>query len=65
MNIFTLNFLCVNIEGFEELFGKKYVNIGIANLFSCINNFWVPRKMFEHKANRPSAQTSPKGPGNY
>ena len=37
--------------------------IGITHVFSWINICWFPRKVFEHEANRPSAQKSPKGPG--
>ena len=36
--------------------------IGITHVFSCINISPVPRKLFEHEADRRSAQTSPKGP---
>ena len=39
-----------------------YLIIG-NTFFSCINICRVPRKMFEHEANRPSLQTSPEGPG--
>ena len=38
-------------------------NIGITHVFSCINICRVPRKVFEHEVDRPSAQTSPEGPG--
>ena len=40
----------------------KLFIIGITHLFSYINISGVPRKLFEHKADRPSAQTSLKGP---
>ena len=33
-------------------------NMGITLVFSCINICWVPRKLFEHEANRQSARTS-------
>ena len=47
-----------------ETFTKLIVeNIGITHVFSCINICWVPRKLFEHEAVRPSVQTSPEGPG--
>ena len=36
---------------------------GSLMIFSCINTYPVPRKLFEHLTNRPSVQTSPKGPG--
>ena len=39
------------------------INIGITHAFSCINICRVPRKLFEHEADRPSIQTSPEGPG--
>ena len=32
--------------------------------FSCIKICWVPGKLFEYEADRPSAQTSPEGPCN-
>ena len=41
---------------------NKENDIGITHVFSCINICWVPRKMFEHEADMPSAQTSPEGP---
>ena len=44
-------------QGFNEI-------IGITHVFSCINICWVPRKLFEHKAVRPSVETSSEGPGN-
>ena len=40
-----------------------YKNIGITNVFSCINSCRVLRMLFEHKADRPSVQTSSEGPG--
>ena len=42
---------------------EKLYNIGITHVFSCINICRVPRKLFEHKAVRPSVQTSSEGPG--
>ena len=38
------------------------MNIGITHVFACINSCRVQRKVFEHKADRPSAPTSPEGP---
>ena len=38
-------------------------NIGITQVFSCINICRVPRTLFEHEAVRSSAQTSSEGPG--
>ena len=35
--------------------------IGITHVFSCINICRVPRKLFEHEAVRPSAQTFVRG----
>ena len=43
------------------MFGYAVDNIGITHVFSCINVCQVPRKGFEHEADRPRAQTSPKG----
>ena len=40
-----------------------YSDIGITHVFSCINNSWVLRKLFKHKADRPSVQTFSEGPG--
>ena len=39
------------------------INIGTTHVFSCINMCQVSRKVFEHEANRTSAQTSTEGPG--
>ena len=39
-----------------------HLNIGITHVFSCINICRVPRKAFEHKTDKPSAQISPEGP---
>ena len=46
----------------KEFILERYT-IGITHVFSCINICGVQRKVFEHKADRPSAQTSPEGPG--
>ena len=51
----TLAYMCINIG--------ITINIGVTNVFSCINICRVPRKLFEHKANSLSVQTSPEGPG--
>ena len=40
-----------------------HYNIEITHVFSCINICGVPRMLFEHKADRPSVQTSSEGPG--
>ena len=37
-------------------------NIGIIHVFSCINICRVPRKLFEHEADRPSVQHHPRDP---
>ena len=42
--------------------GTNYQN-GITHVFSCINICLVPRKLFEHEANRLSVQTSSEVPG--
>ena len=41
----------------------KCNNIGIVYVFSCINIWRVPRKLFEQEAARPSVQTSSEGTG--
>ena len=46
-----------------EIFNKIDDIIGITHVFSCINICRVPRKVFQHEVDRPSAQTSPEGPG--
>ena len=43
--------------------GIRLENIGITHVFSCVNICRVPRKLFEHKAVRPSVQTPSEGPG--
>ena len=40
-------------------------NIGITHVFSCINICRVLKKLFEHKADMSSAQTSPEGSGKW
>ena len=70
--VYAINFL--RTYKFEIPFGCHFLlisvtasfvsNIGITNVFSCINICRVPRKLFEHKAIRPSVQTSSEGTGN-
>ena len=51
--------------GYNLINKKKFtVNIGITHAFSRINICRVPRKVFDHEADRPSAQISPEGPAN-
>ena len=52
----TLDILKTVAKAYEKVFR---LNIGIRHVFSCINICRVPRKLFEHKATRSSAQTSP------
>ena len=40
-----------------------FIIIGITHVSSCINTCWVPRKLFEHEANRLSSQTCAEGGG--
>ena len=42
---------------------NSMINTGITHVFSRINFYPVPRKLFEQEAVRPSVQTSSKGPG--
>ena len=45
-------------------YGKICKNNDHTCLFHCINTCRVPRKMFEHEADRPRVQTASLGPGN-
>ena len=55
--IFIRGFICMRANGMTMM------SVGITHGFSCINICRVPRKLFEHKAARPSLQISSKGPG--
>ena len=46
-----------------SLLEEDVSNIGITHVFSCSYICRVPRKLFEHKAIRPSVQISSEGPG--
>ena len=53
--------LCHNMTDLE---GEQLVfTIGITHVFSCVDICRAPRKLFKHKAVRPSVQTSSEGPG--
>ena len=47
---------------FNTLVYLSYI-IQITHVFHALTFAGVPRKLFEHKTDRPSAQTSPEGPG--
>ena len=64
--MFDRNISHINIYGpnnDDKTYIFESLNKGITHVLSCINICWVPMKVLKHVAHRPSAQTSPEGPG--
>ena len=62
-NLQFFSLLFSRLIGLSNVSYNSEINIGVTHVFSCINICWVLRKLFEHMADRPSAQSFPEGPG--